>query len=90
GKPGGIFICQDVHWRGDCGYAVRDLDEWILLVSPWLGSISSFGPDPGATCYAFSTGKCDPSQTQWIFQFPGDDIGGLATINPWNDRITNF
>jgi len=90
GKPGGIFICLNVDWNGVCGYAVQPLNECILLASPWLNAISSFGPDNGATCFAFSTGNCDTTQAQWSFKFPGDDSGGLATTNPWNDKITSF
>ncbi|KAJ6599977.1 hypothetical protein DFH09DRAFT_1129155 [Mycena vulgaris] len=90
GKPGGIFICLDVDWKGVCGYAVQPLNECILLVSPWLKTISSFGPDPGATCFAFSSGDCNPANAQWSFKFPGDDSGGLATTNAFNDKITSF
>ncbi|KAJ7150859.1 hypothetical protein C8R43DRAFT_1127784 [Mycena crocata] len=90
GKPGGVFICQDLNWKGLCGYAVQPLNECILLVDPWLKTVSSFGPDPGATCFVFSSGNCDAGQAQWSFKFPGDDTGGLATTNPWNDKITSF
>ncbi|KAJ7096104.1 hypothetical protein C8R44DRAFT_813175 [Mycena epipterygia] len=90
GKPGGVFICQDGDWKGLCGYAVQPLNECILLVSPWLDTISSFGPDPGATCFGFSSNNCDAGNAQWSFTFPGDDTGGSATTNPWNDKITNF
>ncbi|KAJ7655326.1 hypothetical protein B0H17DRAFT_1186062 [Mycena rosella] len=88
GRPGGIFICQDLDWHGVCGYAVQPLNECILLVSPWLDTISSFGPDPGATCFAFSSGDCNPANAQWSFKFPGDDSGGLATTNAWNDKAS--
>ncbi|KAJ6470213.1 hypothetical protein C8R47DRAFT_1149028 [Mycena vitilis] len=54
GKPGGVFICQDLNWKGLCGYAVEPMNECILLASPWLDTITSFGPDPGATCFAFA------------------------------------
>ncbi|KAJ7484272.1 hypothetical protein FB451DRAFT_1231943 [Mycena latifolia] len=90
GKPGGVFICQAVDWKQLCGYAVQPLNECILLASPWLDTLSSFGPDPGATCFAFSSGDCNPANAQWSFTFPGDDTGGLATTNPWNDKITSF
>ncbi|KAJ6627624.1 hypothetical protein B0H10DRAFT_1993417 [Mycena sp. CBHHK59/15] len=90
GKPGGIFICTDVAWQGLCGYAVQPLNECIVFASPWLDAVSSFGPDPGATCFAFSSNNCDPTNPQWSFSFPGDSSGGLKTTNPWNDKITNF
>ncbi|KAK7059785.1 hypothetical protein R3P38DRAFT_2837864 [Favolaschia claudopus] len=90
GKPGGVFICEDIHWKGLCGYAVEPLNECILLSDPWLTAISSFGPDPGATCFAFSSGDCDQNNAQWSFTFPGDDTGGVNTTNPFNDKITSF
>ncbi|KAJ7034571.1 hypothetical protein C8F04DRAFT_567274 [Mycena alexandri] len=90
GKPGGVFICQNLDWKGLCGYSVTPLNDCILLSSPWLDTISSFGPDPGSTCFAFNTGNCDQNEAQWSFTFPGDDTGGEATTNPWNDKITSF
>ncbi|KAJ7054355.1 hypothetical protein C8F01DRAFT_1259639 [Mycena amicta] len=90
GKPGGVFICQDVGWGKPCGYSVQPLNVCILLQAPWLNTISSFGPDPGATCFAFASGNCDAGQAQWSFTFPGDNTGGVATSNPWNDKITSF
>ncbi|KAJ7742172.1 hypothetical protein DFH07DRAFT_1063818 [Mycena maculata] len=88
GTPGGVFICTDLDWQGQCGYAVQPLNECIVLVSPWLDAISSFGPDPGATCFAFSSGNCDTDDAEWSFMFPGDDTGGLATTDPWNDKAS--
>ncbi|KAJ7216735.1 hypothetical protein B0H12DRAFT_1078892 [Mycena haematopus] len=90
GKPGGVFICQNTEWEGLCGYAVEPMNECILLASPWLQTISSFGPDAGATCFAFASGNCDTNDAQWSFTFPGDDTGGLATTDPFNDQITSF
>ncbi|KAJ7199030.1 hypothetical protein GGX14DRAFT_373442, partial [Mycena pura] len=49
--PGGVFICTDINWGGTCGYAVQPLDVCIFLTAPWFRTISSFGPDPGATCF---------------------------------------
>ncbi|KAF7318394.1 hypothetical protein HMN09_00348600 [Mycena chlorophos] len=90
GTPGGTFVCQDTDWGGVCGYAVQPLNECILLQAPWLKTISSFGPDAGANCFAYASGNCDDGDAQWSFEFPGDDTGGIATTNPWNDQITSF
>ncbi|KAJ7863731.1 hypothetical protein B0H14DRAFT_3443826 [Mycena olivaceomarginata] len=90
GKPGGVFICQNLDWKGLCGYAVEPMNECILLADPWLKTITSFGPDPGATCFAFASGDCNTANAQWSFKFPGDDTGGLSTTNPFNDKITSF
>ncbi|KAJ7474464.1 hypothetical protein B0H11DRAFT_1950754 [Mycena galericulata] len=90
GRPGGVFICLNTEWQGECGYAVMPLNECIVLTTPWDEAISSFGPDPGAACFAFNSGNCDTNEAQWSFTYPGDDTGGLATTNPWNDKITNF
>ncbi|KAJ7771309.1 hypothetical protein DFH07DRAFT_1057675 [Mycena maculata] len=90
GRPGGVFICINVDWQGECGYAVQPLNECIVLDSPWRDTISSFGPDPGATCFAFSSGNCDTNDGEWSFEYPGDDTGGIWTTDSWNDKITNF
>ncbi|KAJ7249386.1 hypothetical protein C8J57DRAFT_1356837 [Mycena rebaudengoi] len=90
GRPGGLFICTDANWKGLCGYAVEPLNTCILLNDPWLRSISSFGPDRGARCFAFASGDCDTAKAQWSFVFPGDSTGGISTTLPWNDQITSF
>lgn len=50
---GGVFICPDVNWGGQCGYAVQALDKCIVLGSDWADKISSFGPDQCTTCTAY-------------------------------------
>ncbi|CAK5267238.1 unnamed protein product [Mycena citricolor] len=86
--PGGVFICTNINFSGTCGYAVQPLGVCITLTSPWYRTISSFGPDPGATCFAYSQNSC--AEAQWEFTYPGDGTGGLGTNDPWNDQITNF
>ncbi|KAL0951080.1 hypothetical protein HGRIS_007818 [Hohenbuehelia grisea] len=86
--PGGVFICTNINWGGTCGYAVQQLNSCIALTAPWLRTISSFGPDPGARCFAYSQNSC--SEAQWSFTHPGDATGGLGTNDPWNDKISNF
>ncbi|KAJ6560355.1 hypothetical protein B0H19DRAFT_1260965 [Mycena capillaripes] len=49
--PSGVKICTDINWGGTCGYAVQPLGVCINLTSPRKNAISSFGPDPGATCF---------------------------------------
>lgn len=51
---GGVYICDDVHWGGKCGYAVQPLYTCIKLGSDWNKKISSFGPDPCTFCYGAS------------------------------------
>ncbi|KAJ6610356.1 hypothetical protein B0H10DRAFT_2225004 [Mycena sp. CBHHK59/15] len=86
--PGGVFICTDINFSGTCGYAVQPLDVCIFLTSPWYRTISSFGPDPGATCFAYSQNSCN--EAQWEFTYPGDATGGLGTSDPWNDQARLF
>ncbi|KAJ7489755.1 hypothetical protein B0H11DRAFT_2229779 [Mycena galericulata] len=50
-NPGGVYICTGLGFTGTCGYAIQPLDVCIDLASPWYDNISSFGPDPGATCF---------------------------------------
>ncbi|KAJ7452264.1 hypothetical protein FB451DRAFT_1409418 [Mycena latifolia] len=86
--PGGVYICTDINFSGTCGFAVQQLGQCIFLTSPWYQSISSFGPDPGATCFAYSQNSCN--EAQWSFTYPGDATGGLGTSDPWNDRASRF
>ncbi|KAJ6558988.1 hypothetical protein B0H10DRAFT_2201296 [Mycena sp. CBHHK59/15] len=44
---GGIYICTDINWKGDCGYAVQPVNTCINMGSEWYRKISSLGPDPG-------------------------------------------
>ncbi|KAJ7118539.1 hypothetical protein C8R43DRAFT_1112561 [Mycena crocata] len=82
--PGGVKICTDINWGGTCGYAVQPLNTCIVLTSPWYHAISSFGPDHGAACFAYSQNNCD--EANWEFVFPGDATGGIFTHNSWNDQ----
>ncbi|KAE9410239.1 hypothetical protein BT96DRAFT_931039 [Gymnopus androsaceus JB14] len=69
--PGGVYICTDINWGGECGYAVQALDACISLTSPWYDTISSFGPDSGAVCYARTivarrlNGRFTPRRCNW-------------------------
>ncbi|KAJ7859285.1 hypothetical protein B0H13DRAFT_2075256 [Mycena leptocephala] len=60
---------------------VEPMNECILLTAPWLNAISSFGPDPGSTCFGDS-GDCNNGNAQWSFTFPGDDTGGWRRLTP--------
>ncbi|KAG2417813.1 hypothetical protein HFD88_000912 [Aspergillus terreus] len=42
---GGVYICTDINWGGNCGFAKQPWDQCIQLDSPWWHSISSIGPD---------------------------------------------
>ncbi|KAJ7218813.1 hypothetical protein C8J57DRAFT_1537328 [Mycena rebaudengoi] len=88
--PGGVFICDELNWGGRCGYAVQPLDVCIQLGSDWTFQISSFRPDDGATCYAYSKNSCSDAGSVWSFHYPGDATGGWGTDNPWDDRIASF
>lgn len=95
---GGVYICDDVHWGGKCGYAVQPLYTCIKLGSDWNKKISSFGPDPCTFCYAWDIDNCnkdgesDTAKT-WFFSYPGKDDGGIGVPYPegsWNDQISSF
>ncbi|KAH8800372.1 hypothetical protein F5884DRAFT_757980 [Xylogone sp. PMI_703] len=88
---GGIYICTDANWKGDCGYKVQPLAECIQLTSPWQWQLSSFGPDKGTICVVYNTGNCGindptPYNTATIV-WPG--IADLTSIG-WNDAIGSF
>ncbi|KAF2100439.1 hypothetical protein NA57DRAFT_54528 [Rhizodiscina lignyota] len=84
--PGGIYICTDINWSGECGYKVQPLNTCIHLDDPWYHTISSFGPDQGTSCQMYSDKNCN---------FPiGSGIGypGVAdmTKDGLNDQVGAF
>jgi hypothetical protein len=51
-------LCTDIHWFGQCGYAVQPLNQCIHLDSPWFQTVSSMGPDSGTVCDIYSDYSC--------------------------------
>ncbi|KAI0346651.1 hypothetical protein BDW22DRAFT_789867 [Trametopsis cervina] len=94
---GGVYICSDVNWKGQCGYAVQQIGQCIRLGSDWNKKISSFGPDACTSCFATIYADCGVAEenslnddNSWQFLNPGSGTGGLETAHPWNDKISSF
>ncbi|KAH8799686.1 hypothetical protein F5884DRAFT_905190 [Xylogone sp. PMI_703] len=99
--PGGVEICTDINWGGQCGYQVQPLSDpnmisqvWqcIVLTSPWLYTISSFGPDQGAYAQLHGDTCCGctceaPSGCTAAVTYPG--FADLRDIG-WNDAIGSW
>ncbi|KZV91921.1 hypothetical protein EXIGLDRAFT_769509 [Exidia glandulosa HHB12029] len=98
----GIYICTDVNWGGQCGYAQQPTNECISLQAPWWSAISSWGPDPGQKCYGYNSNLCKywapdgcdvPSE---CIRYGGNpSIGpvrapGLSTVPQWQDGDFNW
>ncbi|KAJ7489699.1 hypothetical protein B0H11DRAFT_2229722 [Mycena galericulata] len=65
--PSGVYICTGLGFTCTSGSLApagtrSSRSTCIDLASPWYDSISSFGPDPGATCFAYSQNSCDEAQ----------------------------
>ncbi|KAJ7509102.1 hypothetical protein B0H11DRAFT_2432789 [Mycena galericulata] len=51
--PGNVYVCPQINWGGD--YAVLSAGpNYCNNLDGWQYDIQSFGPDPRATCYAYS------------------------------------
>ncbi|OCL05642.1 hypothetical protein AOQ84DRAFT_224656 [Glonium stellatum] len=97
---GGIYLCTGENWSGTCGYAVQPVcysgqcdtaseiaAHCVILTSPWLRNIGSFGPDAGATVFISNNGDCN--EAVGSISNPGsadffDYEGGLGS------QITSF
>ncbi|KAL5354924.1 hypothetical protein BJX96DRAFT_170180 [Aspergillus floccosus] len=55
-EDGGVYICTDINWGGNCGFAKQPWDLCIQLDSPWWHSISSIGPDEYNAIVAYEYG----------------------------------
>ncbi|KAJ6606927.1 hypothetical protein B0H10DRAFT_576856 [Mycena sp. CBHHK59/15] len=85
---GGIYICTDINWKGDCGYAVQPVNTCINMGSEWYRKISSLGPDPGTRVQLFGNLNCQADTFgSPIVTYPG--YGNLNDIG-WNDHIASF
>ncbi|KAH0611913.1 uncharacterized protein H6S33_009965 [Morchella sextelata] len=84
---GGIYLCDDINWGGNCGYAVQPLYTCINMGSDWNDKISSFGPDSGTTCLLFRNSGC--SQGQFFEKISNPGSADLRTIGI-NDQISSF
>ncbi|PSN59885.1 hypothetical protein BS50DRAFT_681988 [Corynespora cassiicola Philippines] len=67
---GGVYICTEQYWQGECGYKKQPLGVCIHLDAPWKYTISSFGPDGGIVCSWYSDYDCK----NWLegnIRYPG-------------------
>lgn len=46
--PGGVYMCKDANWQGECRYMVFPMNQCYDLEEDWKNVISSFGPDLAA------------------------------------------
>ncbi|KAF7716341.1 Uncharacterized protein PECH_000124 [Penicillium ucsense] len=83
---GGVEICTDLNWGGQCGFAKQPWDLCIRLDSPWWHSITSIGPDQYNVIVAYEDYNCQSSNTLTIWNPGYSDL----TSAGWNDRIGSF
>lgn len=86
-NPLQIFLCDDINWGGNCGYAVQPLYTCINMGTDWNDKISSFGPDSGTTCLLFRNSGC--SQGQFFEKISNPGSADLRNEGI-NDQISSF
>ncbi|KAF3111415.1 hypothetical protein TWF569_002988 [Orbilia oligospora] len=88
--PGGIYITTAINWGGEKGYKVQPFNTCIQLDSPWLYTISSFGPDYGTKCIFYARRDCSNANGESVIWYPGNpDLRNHYHSN-WNDRIGSW
>ncbi|KAK3061824.1 hypothetical protein LTS18_005366 [Coniosporium uncinatum] len=89
GQPGGIYLCKDTLWRGECTWVKTRRLICSNFVGGWLNSISAFGPDPGTRCRVFAGRDC--SGLNRVIGYPGvGDLDRERLRLSWNDRIASL
>ncbi|KAF2175911.1 hypothetical protein K469DRAFT_609120 [Zopfia rhizophila CBS 207.26] len=68
GSPGGVYICTQPNWNGDCTWRPPSDDCYLSgLLDLAPGSI---GPDPGGYCHLYDESTCKGAVKQTL-KFPG-------------------
>ncbi|KAK8221897.1 hypothetical protein M8818_000062 [Zalaria obscura] len=84
---GGVYMCTEANWSGNCQYLAYPVDTCVQLSDEWASQVSSFGPDAGTSCMIMQ-GHCSSSE-----DFYGDIVSpgyaDLSTIE-WSDRMTSY
>ncbi|EPS38776.1 hypothetical protein H072_7466 [Dactylellina haptotyla CBS 200.50] len=88
--PGGIYITTEFYWSGTKGYKVQPFNTCISLTSPWLRTISSFGPDAGTGCIFYQSTSCSTANGSGSIFYPGNDRLDYHNGANWNDRIGSW
>ncbi|KAK3061792.1 hypothetical protein LTS18_005419 [Coniosporium uncinatum] len=89
GQPGGIYLCKDTLWRGECTWVKTRRLICSNFVGGWSNSISAFGPAPGTRCRVFAGRDC--SGLNRVIGYPGvGDLNRERLRLNWNDRIASL
>ncbi|KAK6336841.1 hypothetical protein TWF718_009629 [Orbilia javanica] len=75
---GGVYMCIDANWKGDCGYKVHPLDSCVQLGSPWYHQISAIGPDQLTLLKLFKDNNC--ADRDWVDRYCGNGGPCLPTV----------
>ncbi|KAH7316984.1 hypothetical protein B0I35DRAFT_461521, partial [Stachybotrys elegans] len=86
-EPGGVYICTNPNWGGQCGWAKQPWDQCIQLDAPWNDAISSIGPDEYNALVAYQYQNCNPAGMVSSWYSPG--YARLADIG-WDNKISSF
>jgi len=88
--PGGVYVCTDNGFSGVCQYFITPLGTCFQVAICKQNQISSFAPDPGASCYGWATTNCSGNTWWGAFTYPGDGSGGYNSGNIWDNQINSW
>ncbi|KAM0710674.1 hypothetical protein Q7P35_001412 [Cladosporium inversicolor] len=76
---GGIRLCDQTNWTGNCWYGVVPLNECIALNS-FKGKVLSFRPDDGTECFLMQK-RCDSDDQFVSAEYDSDFVGDLSQFD---------
>ncbi|MCJ1446434.1 MAG: hypothetical protein MMC23_006939 [Stictis urceolatum] len=82
--PGGVYLCPDAHWGGQCGYkntANGQKNCYNVVDTLPSGGLSAIGPDSGAECQLYPVADCADDIEFLRVRFPGyDDLSTVPRV----------
>ncbi|KAM0713793.1 hypothetical protein Q7P37_010755 [Cladosporium fusiforme] len=84
---GGVRLCDQPNWGGNCWYGIMPLDECIALNS-FAGKVLSFRPDDGTECFLMQR-RCDSDDQFISFEYDSEHVADLSIFD-WIADANSF
>ncbi|OQO05828.1 hypothetical protein B0A48_09923 [Cryoendolithus antarcticus] len=84
---GGVRLCDQINWQGDCWYGILPINTCISLNS-FAGKTLSFRPDDATECFLMQD-RCDVSNSYADFTSASSGTNDLSVL-PWIGKTESF
>ncbi|OQN96037.1 hypothetical protein B0A48_18028 [Cryoendolithus antarcticus] len=84
---GGVRLCDQINWQGDCWYGILPINTCISLNS-FAGKTLSFRPDDATECFLMQ-GRCDASNSYADFTSASSGTNDLSVLS-WIAKTESF